>query len=118
MSKKSKIKQEESQVEKELDKKEEEEFNEEVRLSEVQRLQLMVSHLEQENVKKEISALHNKTEFLEREKAICKMRINDLKSRVAKGERNHQELIGEIGRKLGVKMKDAVVDMETGLVTF
>jgi hypothetical protein len=101
--------------EKTLDKKEEEGFDDGIlKLSDTQRLELMVSHLKRENIKQTIKAEHNRTEFLEREGIICKLRISDLKAQLKRLDRDHQDFIEDVGRKLGVILKNAVINPETG----
>lgn len=105
----------EEDKEKTLDKKEEEGFDDGIlKLSDTQRLELMVSHLKRENIKQTIKAEHNRTEFLEREGIICKLRISDLKAQLKRLDRNHQDFIEDVGRKLGVILKNAVINPETG----
>ena len=87
-------------------------------LSKEQLLTIKNVHLEREAVKKDILALHNKIECLDRDRTICTLQMSDLKSKSVVKDREHQEIIDEISRSIGVDLKDSVINQESGEVTF
>ena len=96
----------------------EEPLNENVMLNKEQRLEVLVSHLEVDLIKKDIQAIHNKAEFLEREKMICNLKISDLKSKLTRKQLDHKDIIDQIGRQIGVDLKNSVINQETGEINF
>jgi len=87
-------------------------------LSNEQRLELMVSNLTRENIKGTITAEHNRSEFLERERLLCKLKISDFKARLTAHDKKHKSMIEEFGRKLGVMIDDdSAIDPITGQIT-
>ena len=86
-------------------------------LSKEQRLEIAVSHLEREVIKKEIQSMHNKISYLERDKVICNLQMSDLKARSIRKDRDHKDLIESIGRKLGVDLRNSLINPESGEVT-
>lgn len=94
-----------------------EELNDGLRLSKEQLLTIRVSHLEREFLQKDVESKFRQTEILERDKTIANLQLSDLKAKLTRKTHEHKELIEEIGRKLGVDLKNTTINPETGEVT-
>jgi len=90
----------------------------EKRLSKETLLELKLSHLELEFLKKEIQILIGRVETIERDKMIFNLKISDFKHSQLRKEREHKELISSIGAKLGIDLKNATINQETGEINF
>lgn len=87
-------------------------------LSKEQLLTIKNAHLERDAVQKDILGLHNKIQYLERERTICNLQMSDLKGRATMKDKEHKDIIKEIGDRIGVDLKDSVINQESGEITF
>lgn len=116
--KKSTTKKEITAKAKDLAAKQEDNLDADLCLSNEDRLRLIVSMMERDLTVKEMAALHNKIETLDREKTIMNLKMSDLQAVKKKRERDHNELIADLGRKMGVNLKNSTICPESGKITF
>lgn len=105
------------QANKQEPEQEMQEINDGLKLSKEQLLTLRISHLEREFLQKEVESKFRHTEILERDKTIANLQLSDLKSKLTRKGIEHKALIEEMGRKLGIDLKNSSINPETGEIT-
>jgi hypothetical protein len=97
---------------------EEDLFCDDLVLTNEQLLEIRFSHLERETINKDIKILYQEIQILDRQKELANLRVSDMKNRATIKDRDHKDLIENIGRKVGKSLLDSQINFETGRVTF
>lgn len=93
-------------------------FCDDVVLTKEQLLEIKNSHLERECINKDTKIFFTEIQLLDRQKELSNLRMSDMKARATMKDRDHKDLIEDIGRKVGVSLLDSQINFETGKVTF
>lgn len=109
---------EESNINNNVEIKDDDFFCDDVKLSREQLFEIRCSHLERENLQRDMKNLYTELQLKDREKELMNLRLSDLKTKLVIKDRDHKEVIESIGRKLGVSLLDSQINFETGKVTF
>lgn len=89
-----------------------------ITLTKEQLLEIKCSHLERENIKKDLKVIFTEIQTIDRQKELMNLRMSDIKSASIVKDRDHKDLIEGIGRKVGKSLLDSQINFETGKVTF
>ncbi len=93
-------------------------FCDDLILTKEQLLEIKCSHLERENITKDLKVAFTEIQAIDRQKELMNLRISDIKNASTVKDRQHKELIEDIGRRVGNSLLDSQINFETGKVTF
>lgn len=93
-------------------------FCDDLTLTKEQLLEIKCSHLERESIAKDLKIIFGEIQTLDRQKELMNLRMSDIKNSSIMKDREHKEIIENIGRKVGKSLLDSQINFETGKVTF